>query len=122
MDDGSEDSSLEKCNSWHSAHKWIRVLHRDYDSYDLCFSSNNLPYKIIKSYGLEMRPPELNYYFNVEGNDLFLYDISVKEQHKKRRSHHYNLLHYDVKELQWIDSLFYTLFEWWLKLKKVFDR
>lgn len=94
-------------------------LHRDYDSYDFCFSSANLPYKIIKSFGLEMRPPELNYYYNIEGDDLFLYDISTSQKPKKDRKHHYNLLHYDVKDLQWIDSLFYTLFEWWMKLKEV---
>lgn len=93
-------------------------LHRDYAAYDLCFSSANLPYKIIKSYGLEMRPPELNYYNEIEGEDLFLYDLSVGEKHKKHRRHHYNLLHYDVRDLQWIDSLFYTLFEWWMKIKK----
>ncbi len=93
-------------------------LHRDYDSYDICLSTENLPYKIIKSYGLEMRPPELNYYYKVEGEDLFLYDISVTEKHRKNRRHHYNMLHYDLKELQWIDSLFYTLYEWWLKIRR----
>ncbi|MDE6566760.1 MAG: glycosyltransferase family 2 protein [Lachnospiraceae bacterium] len=93
-------------------------LHRDYASYDLCFSSADLPYRIVKSYGLELRPPELNYYYDVKGEDLFLYDISVSEKHKRRRQHHYNMLHYDVKDLQWVDSLFYTLYEWWLKLKK----
>lgn len=92
-------------------------LHRDYHSYDLCFSSNNLPYKIVGSYGLELRPPELNYYYDVKGDDLFLYNISEAQKHKQQRRHHYNLLHYDVKDLQWIDSLFYTLYEWWLRLK-----
>ena len=24
----------------------------------------------------------------------------------------------DVKELHWIDSLFYTLYTWWLRMKK----
>jgi len=94
-------------------------LHRDYDSYDFCFSSANLPYKVIESYGLEMRPPELNYYYKVEGEDLFLYDISTEQQHKKKRKHHYNLLHYDMKDLHWIDSLFYTLFEWWMKIRRL---
>lgn len=95
-------------------------LHRDYDSYDLCFSSVNLPYRVIRSYGLEMRPPELNYYYNVKGSDLLLYDLSVREHHKKQRRRHYNAVRYDVKDLQWIDSLFYTLYEWWLKVKRLF--
>ena len=97
-------------------------LHRDYDSYDLCFSTANLPYKIVKSYGLELRPPELNYYYNIKGEDLILYDTSKEENHKKQRKHHYNLLHYDVKDLQWIESLFYTLYEWWLKMYRFIHR
>ena len=97
-------------------------LHQDYDTYDLYFTTRNLPYKVIKSYGLELRPPELNYYYDVVGEDLYLYKVSEVEKHKKQRKHHYNLLHYDVKDLQWIDSLFYTLYEWWLKLKHKLGR
>lgn len=37
-----------------------------------------LPYKIIKSFGLVMKPYELNIKYQIQGNDLFLYDVTVK--------------------------------------------
>lgn len=39
-----------------------------------------LPYKCIRSYGLELHPYELNVIMGIEGNMLFLYDTSVKEK------------------------------------------
>ena len=36
-----------------------------------------LPYKIIKSFGLRMKPYELNIKYNIHGNDLFLYDTMI---------------------------------------------
>lgn len=42
-------------------------------------SRKQVPYKIIKSYGLVMKPYELNVKFNIEGNDLFLYDTAISE-------------------------------------------
>lgn len=91
-------------------------LHSNYAEFDLCFSSEILPYKVIESYGLEMRPPELNYYYNISGEDLFLYDIKTRCNVKKKREHHYKLLRYEVKELHWIESLFYSLYEMYLSL------
>lgn len=43
----------------------------------------SLPYKVIKSYGLYMRPQELNVIEDVPGNDIFLYDTSVKAKRPK---------------------------------------
>ncbi|MBQ5655878.1 MAG: hypothetical protein IIV14_00405 [Bacteroidaceae bacterium] len=37
-----------------------------------------LPYKIIKSYGLRMRPYELNIKYDIPGNVFFLYDTNIK--------------------------------------------
>lgn len=34
-------------------------------------------YKVLKSFGLSMRPVENNVFYDIEGNDIFLYDISV---------------------------------------------
>lgn len=92
-------------------------LHDDYEEYDICFSTAELSYEVIENYGLELRPPELNYLYNIPGDDLFLYNLKRKCKHKRRKSHHYNMIHYDVKDLQWIDSLFYTLYEWWKKVR-----
>lgn len=41
-------------------------------------SSKLLEYQIIREYGLQLRPPELNVILNVVGKGLFLYDTHVK--------------------------------------------
>lgn len=40
-------------------------------------SSKYLPYSIIKSFGIEMRPLEMNILQNIEGWGIFLYDTSI---------------------------------------------
>lgn len=92
-------------------------LHWDYSDFDLCLTAKHMNKKIIRKYGLELRPCELNYIYNILGEDLYLYDLSEDEKNPISRKHHYNLLRYDVKELHWIESLFYTLYTWWLKIK-----
>ncbi len=39
-----------------------------------------LPYKIIQSYALSMKPYELNIKYNIKGNDLFLYDTTESRE------------------------------------------
>lgn len=39
-------------------------------------SVQRMPYKVVKSYGLYMRPQELNVIEDIPGNDIFLYDTS----------------------------------------------
>lgn len=36
-----------------------------------------MPFKVLKSYALQMRPMELNIYNDIEGNEIFLYDTSM---------------------------------------------
>lgn len=55
---------------------------RNHNSYDLCLSSVLLPYEVRETFGLEMRPYELNYWYQVPGEDLYLYDL-----HKPVKSH-----------------------------------
>lgn len=74
--------------------------------YDLCLSSVLLPYKVIASYGLEMKPYELNILYNTEGNDIFLYDVKQPQQSRRNWRHHFKLVKYDVGDLPWEDSVF----------------
>ena len=53
-----------------------------------------LPFKIIKSYALSFKPYELNVIQNNIGNDLFLYDTSVKEKNGKVRNLERNFYEY----------------------------
>lgn len=39
-------------------------------------SMNVLPYKVVKSFGLKYKPIEANVLFDVDGNDIYLYDKS----------------------------------------------
>lgn len=39
-----------------------------------------LNYKVINSYGLRLRPIELNIIQNIEGSDIYLYDTTVEEK------------------------------------------
>lgn len=89
-----------------------------FEGYDFALSSRILPYKCIKSFGMEMRPEELNIYYDIPGNDLYLYDCNVISKMYKNRQHHFNLVKYEVKDLSWQDSLFYFLWYWYRKIFK----
>lgn len=47
-------------------------------------SVRKLPYAIIKGFELSYRPHELNIFFNVKGEDICLYDSSIKCKHNKK--------------------------------------
>ena len=49
-------------------------------------STRRYDYKILKKYGLQMYPYEQNIIYNIEGNDIFLYDLSKKEKNKIKKS------------------------------------
>ena len=42
-----------------------------------------LPYKIVKSFALQMKPFEWNIIKDISGEDLFLYDTTIAENHKQ---------------------------------------
>lgn len=46
-------------------------------------SNKRLNKKIIKKYGLQLRPHEMNILLDIPGNDLFLYDLKVDDTEKK---------------------------------------
>ena len=58
-----------------------------------------LPFKIIASYGLCLRPHELNIIHNIEGKDIFLYDTAGKVVLKNKRNNNIRILQYDYKNL-----------------------
>lgn len=57
-------------------------------------SVKRLPYKVVKSYGLFMRPQELNVIEGVPGNDIFLYDTSEKGNKPKGGSKAGRIIYY----------------------------
>lgn len=53
-----------------------------------------LPYKIVKSFGLYMRPQELNVLENISGNDIFLYDTTITQRKPQCKSSQNRILYY----------------------------
>lgn len=59
---------------------------KGYEKYKYCLSIRHLPYEIIHTYGLKMHPIELNIEKNIEGNEIFLYDMEKKVNRRKSES------------------------------------
>lgn len=100
-------------------------IHRDREKYDLCLCSATLPYKVIKMWGLKMRPYEFNCINEINGEDIFLYDMNqmvLGKKNREKKIHHYNWIKYEVKDLSWIDGLFYTGYVLFMNFKYKFMR
>lgn len=83
---------------------------KNHFEYDYVLSSVLLPYEVVNSYGLEMRPPELNVILEVPGDVLRLYDVKRFRKVHRDWTHHRNVLKYELKDLSRIDALFYSIF------------
>lgn len=59
------------------AHRKLEFINSRY-----LLSTRKLDKKIIKAFALDMRPQEMNVLYDVEGQDIFLYDRSVDEKNK----------------------------------------
>lgn len=56
-----------------------------------------LPYRIIKSYGLNLEPMEMNVIHGIEGNDLFLYDLTIAGDNNPNRKLTYHQISYHLR-------------------------
>ncbi len=58
-------------------------------------------YKILKSFGLQLRPHELNVIFGIEGSEIFLYDTQTIEKNNKIKNNFFEARTtlYDIKEV-----------------------
>lgn len=63
----TELSENELCVDWRCSSKNLRRCR-------YIMTPAILPFKVVKTYGMVMRPIELNIKYNIEGNDLFIYD------------------------------------------------
>ena len=54
-----------------------------------------LPYKIVRSYGLQLRPYEMNVYEEVPGNCIFLYDTFTQDQAIKKGKQ--DVMRYEIR-------------------------
>lgn len=84
-------------------------------------SVQRLPYKVIKSYGLYMRPQELNVIEDIAGEDIFLYDTIEKANKPKGGKKSGRLIYY----LHGFNYKYLSLALWangCILFKKVMDR
>ena len=69
-------------------------------------STKQINYKIVKSFGLQLKPQELNIYSNISGNDIFLYDLTKEEINKFEKNLNLHIINYDTRgELMTGDSI-----------------
>lgn len=70
-------------------------------------SSRILPYKIIDSYGLSLRPIEKCVIDKIKGSDIFLYDTQEESQNKNTNKR-FDLLCYSIRTHNYKDAIYYT--------------
>lgn len=56
--------------------------------------------RLIKSFGLQMRPWEMNIYYDIAGNDIFLYKLEGK-CNKNSLSNSFAILNYEAQGMPW---------------------
>lgn len=64
-----------------------------YGNAQLCFTRKVLPYEILEMYGDDMIQPELNYIYNIQGEDIILYDLE-KPAKEVERVENRNLIYF----------------------------
>ena len=67
-------------------------------------TSKRADYKIIKSYGIRLRPIDLNIVFSTSGTDLYLYDTSIVDKNEFKQNRFSTLL-YDIRKESMLNIL-----------------
>ena len=63
-------------------------------------STKQYDYHVIKTYGMQMRPQEVNLIEDIPGQEIYLYDL----QHQEKNTYHSNkenIIRYDVRAVSW---------------------
>lgn len=60
-------------------------------------TSRRLNYKIVASYGLKMRPIDLNIFYGIGGEGIYLYDTSISNTDGRRQDYKLGKLLYDLR-------------------------
>jgi len=96
---------------------------------DICVNLNNkkrktskryllttkaLPFKVLKSFGLDLRPIDYNVINNLNGNAIFLYDTAIKM--KKPRSVRYQFFAYQIRGFKCYSLFIYSIKLFLIKL------
>lgn len=87
---------------------------KEYESRKFLLATKGMPYAVIRTYGLQMRPWELNLVYHVPGDEIVLYDLT--KPGKNRKIPHRSLRHwvYDTRgeiilKYNFIDVMWYEI-------------
>lgn len=72
---------------------------RNYRKCRFLLTSLELPYKIVKKHGLFLRPIELNVKYEIEGNGVYLYEISNSKYTPKKIFYSSSFIEYNIRSL-----------------------
>lgn len=78
------------------------------DKYKYVLTLNRMNEKLIKSFGMQMRPMEMNVLYEIEGEDIFFYECE-QERAKPKKRREFKILNYEAKGMPWQDALVYGL-------------
>lgn len=80
------------------------------EQYDYVLTLKRSKGILIKSFGLQMRPIELNVFFEVTGEEIFLYRCKEKKRaYDLKRNRNFNALNYEAEGMPWQDALKYGM-------------
>lgn len=85
---------------------------KDYSNHRYILTTKHLNYKIIQSFSLNLRPHEMNIVWNIEGDDIFLYDRKYAEKNKNKKK---NRILYDFAGQNSVRALEYFCKRFWIK-------
>lgn len=60
-------------------------------------TTRKLPYKCIKTFGMELRPQEMNAIYEIPGEDIFLYDLNCEEPQRRKGDNQLRVFRYRFK-------------------------
>lgn len=82
-------------------------LRSDFSNTRILISTQILDYKIIDSYKLKYRPMEINLLIKENGNDIYVYDMTVIN--KNRQKNAFALSSYDIRGISWKSVFVYLI-------------
>lgn len=89
------------------------------NNYNYLLSTQCLDYKIESSFGLQMRPHEVNVIQNIPGNDIYLYNINIYDKFRYReRNSKMKRYKYEVRSLNWRQLIPYGIYSFFKTVKR----
>ena len=88
----------------------LNGMKTSFDNGDYMISTTARPFKVVKEFGLSLRPQEENIIKNITGNGIYVYDLKspVKKAFKVESN---IVMRYDLRAFSWRKSLRYSLYE-----------